>query len=158
MDLQRTICVYVNRLIKNDVKRTSSWQAAKTWAGNASVKDACQILICSSFHPTSIYCGHNSRVITHYISSRIVNAQSGCGEKLKLWREASSSEGGLICSLCPQWAGQKVRAISRRCRLDFMKKLQTVLQAAKCWHRVTWKDEGIASPQSVRLASGIRQG
>lgn len=59
----------------------------------------CQILICSFFHPTPVYYGHNSHVITHYISSRLVNSQSGSVEKLELWKEAKSSKGGLLWSL-----------------------------------------------------------
>lgn len=51
-----------------------------------------------------------------------------------------------MCSCCPQWVEQKFLAMARKCRLGFMKKLQTVLQAAKYRHRITWKNGGITDP------------
>lgn len=92
-----------------------------------------------------MYRGHSSHLITRCIPSRTINAECGSGEKLWLW-EASFSKGGCMCSFCPQWVRQNFWAMARKCRLGFMKEMQTVLQAAKCCHRITWKDGGMAGP------------
>lgn len=93
-----------------------------------------------------MYHGHSSCLITCCIPSRTVDAECGSGEKLGLWEEANFSKGGFMCSCCPQWVEQKFWAMARKYRLGFMKKLQTVLQTAKYWHKITWKNGGITDP------------
>lgn len=91
----------------------------------ASIKNACQTLICFSCHPTTMYHGQSSHFFTHCFPSRNVNTEHGSGEKLGLWEEPNFSKGGQRSTTV---GTPRFLDMQRKCRLGFMKKMQT----AKC--------------------------